>query len=166
MLRHAPETIYLDMDENGWIEVDQLINNAKKYSNLYLTFEIIENIINTNDKQRFTFNSTKRKIRANQGHSISIDLQLESRVPPDILFHGTTKRFLDSILEKGLKSMSHQHVHLSENEKTAINVGKRRGQPVVLIIDGKKMYEKGYEFFLSKNKVWLVNHVPPEFIDI
>ena len=164
VLRHSPETINLNMDENGWVEIEQLINNGKKYKNINLNKDLIEDIVKNNDKQRFTLDDSKKRIRANQGHSINVDLELESKIPPNILYHGTTERFLDSILKDGLKPMSRQHVHLSSTKDTAINVGKRHGKPVVLIIDSEKMDEEGYEFFLSKNDVWLVRYVPSKFI--
>jgi putative RNA 2'-phosphotransferase len=131
-----------------------------------LTIDIIKTIVETNDKQRFIISDDGKKIRANQGHSIQIDLELENKIPPDILYHGTASRFIDSIMKDGLKSMRRQYVHLSINEETAIKVGKRHGTPVVLYIDTKKMHEEGYKFYLSENKIWLVEKVPRKYIKI
>jgi putative RNA 2'-phosphotransferase len=152
------------MDTNGWISIQELITNAKKYRSLDLTFDIIKFIVKNNDKQRFIISEDGNSIRANQGHSISVDLQLESKIPPDILYHGTASRFLNSIRENGLKSMNRQYVHLSWNEETAVKVGQRHGNPVILYIDAKKMYEDGYKFYLSENKIWLVEKVPKKYI--
>ena len=164
ILRHSPETVHLNMDKNGWVSIEELISNANKYKNMHLTIDLIEMIVKTNDKQRFILSEDKKRIRANQGHSITIDLELESKMPPDILYHGTASRFLESIMKNGLKPMNRQHVHLSQNEQTAIIVGKRHGNPIVLYINSKKMHEDGYKFYLSENKVWLVNIVPVEYI--
>jgi putative RNA 2'-phosphotransferase len=164
VLRHSPETIHLNMDKNGWVNIQELIDNANKYKNMHLNRDIIKIIVETNDKQRFIISDDGEKIRANQGHSITVDLELESQIPPDILYHGTATRFLDAIMKDGLKPMSRQYVHLSETEETAINVGQRHGQPVVLSINAKAMYDEGYKFYLSENKVWLVDNVPVKHI--
>jgi len=164
ILRHSPGTIHLTMDNNGWADIDELIINANKYKKKQLTFELIKMIVETNDKQRFIISDDGKRIRANQGHSIQIDLELESKTPPDILYHGTTDRFLDSILKDGLKPMSRQYVHLSQNEETALAVGKRHGKPIVVSIMAKTMYEEGYKFYLSENNVWLVDNVPVKYI--
>jgi putative RNA 2'-phosphotransferase len=164
VLRHKPEMIQLNMDNNGWVDIDELINNSNKYNNMKLTKDIIIEIVKTNDKQRFIIDYENNKIRANQGHSIEIDLKLEPLMPPDKLYHGTATRFLESIMENGIKPMRRQYVHLSRTAEIAINVGKRHGEPVVLTINAKVMYEKGYKFYLSENKVWLVKYVPKEYI--
>jgi putative RNA 2'-phosphotransferase len=164
VLRHRPELIHLHLDNNGWADIDELINNANKYKNLRLTREILLEVVKNNDKQRFIIDDEKNKIRANQGHSISIDLALEPRTPPDELYHGTAARFLESIMESGIKPMSRQYVHLSRTAETAEAVGKRHGNPVVLKINTKAMHEKGHTFYLSENKIWLVDYVPKEYI--
>jgi putative RNA 2'-phosphotransferase len=166
ILRHSPETIHLNMDKNGWANIDELIANDNKYKKMYLSTELIKTIVETNDKQRFILSDDGKKIRANQGHSIQIDLELECKIPPDILYHGTTDRFLDSILKDGLKPMSRQYVHLSQSEETALTVGKRHGKPVVLCIMAKIMYDEGIKFYLSKNNVWLVDNVPVKYIKL
>jgi putative RNA 2'-phosphotransferase len=152
------------MDSQGWADIDELINNANKYNNMQLTKEIILEIVKTNDKQRYVIDTETNKIRANQGHSIAINLALEPQMPPDELYHGTATRFLASIMENGLKPMSRQYVHLSRTVEIAENVGKRHGKPIVLYIDTKAMYENGYTFYLSENNVWLVEYVPKEYI--
>lgn len=164
VLRHKPESIHLNMDKNGWVDLAELISNAKEYADISLNLEIIKEIVDTNDKKRFLLDEENKRIRANQGHSIEVDLNLEQRIPPEILYHGTATRFLDSILENGLKPMSRQYVHLSSTEEIAKAVGVRHGRPVILIIDSKKMYNDGYLFYLSENKVWLVDKVPKEYL--
>lgn len=161
ILRHQPEKIGLQLDENGWA----LINDVLDKSNLKFTFVELEEIVVTNDKQRFSFNEDKTKIRANQGHSLkTIDLDLEAQVPPEFLFHGTVERFIGSIKSKGLQKMKRQHVHLSINKETAIKVGTRRGKPIILTIKSLEMHNGGYQFYKSENGVWLTDKVPFEFI--
>jgi len=163
ILRHSPETIHLSMDKNGWVNINELIENANKYTNMRLTDDLIKTIVQTNDKQRYIISEDGKRIRANQGHSIAVDLELESKTPPDILYHGTAERFLDSIMKNGLKPMNRQHVHLSQTKETAFSVGKRHGESIVLSINAKKMYEDGYKFYLSENKVWLADKVPVKY---
>jgi putative RNA 2'-phosphotransferase len=166
ILRHSPETIHLSMDTNGWVNIHELIVNANKYKNIHLTVDLIKTIVANNDKQRFIISEDGKKIRANQGHSITVNLELESKIPPDILYHGTASRFLDSIMKNGLKPMSRQYVHLSQTEEVAITVGKRHGEPIILHIDAKKMNEEGHKFYLSENKVWLADGVPAKYIKV
>jgi putative RNA 2'-phosphotransferase len=154
------------MDKNGWVDIQELIDNANTYKNLHLTVDIIKKVVETNDKQRFILSDDEKRIRANQGHSITVDLELESRTPPDVLYHGTAVRFLDSIKKDGLKSMGRQYVHLSRTEEIAITVGRRHGEPIVLYIDAKTMHEEGYKFYLSENKVWLVDKAPIKYMKI
>jgi putative RNA 2'-phosphotransferase len=164
VLRHKPELIHLNMDSNGWVDISELINNANKYSHMHLNNEIIKDIVKNNDKQRFIIDNENNKIRANQGHSIKIDLKLDPQIPPDELYHGTATRFLELIKKDGIKPMSRQYVHLSMTVEIAKTVGKRHGEPMILIINTKAMYENGYKFYLSENKIWLVEYIPKEYI--
>ena len=163
ILRHKPETIGLTLDSQGWAEVDILIDLACQ-SGRYLNRSTLEYVVANNDKKRFSFNKDKSKIRANQGHSVAVDLALVPQQPPKYLFHGTATRFIDSILRQGLLKQNRHHVHLSATRQTAIAVGKRHGKPVVLKIQARKMHDEGFKFFLSKNNVWLSDRVPPEYI--
>ena len=165
VLRHKPEVIDLTLDENGWADIKELITKASA-KDVILSQEIIKVVIETNDKQRFTYNDVKSKIRANQGHSIKIDIDLESVEPPSLLYHGTAKRNIDSILEKGIDKRNRQHVHLSNEIETAKNVGSRHGKPIILIIDASQMHRDGIKFYLSKNKVWLTEFVDAKYITI
>lgn len=165
LLRHQPSLIGLKLDENGWADVEELINKSKR-KNKHFSKQDLEKVIAENDKQRFSFNEDKTKIRANQGHSIkTVDLQLKSIEPPEYVYHGTVSKFMKLIRENGLQKMSRQHVHLSQNVETAIKVGSRRGVPIILTIQSGKMFREGYEFFKSKNGVWLTNSVPATFIE-
>ncbi len=162
VLRHKPEIINLNLDKNGWGNVNDLLLNKK----LSFTYEELIEVVNTNDKQRFSFNDDKSRIRANQGHSINeLDLELEKTSPPEYLFHGTVLKFIPAIREKGLLKMNRQHVHLSKDIATATKVGIRRGKPIILQIRAKELEENGHIFYLSKNKVWLTDNVPPEYIN-
>jgi len=163
VLRHQPEKIGLNLDENGWASVDELISKVKA-NGLPLDRELLEAVVRDNDKQRFTFSEDGDRIRANQGHSLSVNLNLESRKPPKILYHGTAIRFLDSIKEDGLDKRARQHVHLSDNLDTAAKVGARHGKAVILGVRALEMKEKGHTFFKSKNGVWLTDSVPVEFL--
>lgn len=163
VLRHKPEEIGLQLNEQGWAKLDELISkmNAKGVN---VNFEIINTVVETNDKKRFAFNEDKTLIRASQGHSIEVELTLSEIVPPDTLYHGTATKYLDSILKTGLQKQKRQHVHLSATIETAKAVGSRHGKPVILIIGAKMMQEAGFKFYLSENKVWLTDVVPVEYI--
>lgn len=163
VLRHMPDTISLNLDENGWADISELIEKCNNH-NVLLNIQLLEEIVTTNDKQRFAFNDDKTKIRANQGHSITVELDLEDKMPPEILYHGTAERFLGSILKNGILKQSRQHVHLSANIDTAKKVGARHGKPVVLTVKAAAMYNAGHKFFLSQNGVWLTDFVHPEFL--
>lgn len=160
ILRHKPESIGLLLNIQGWASIDELISK----SDFSLSHELLKKTVEQNDKKRFSISDDGLYIRANQGHSINIDLDLSPTEPPNILYHGTADRFLDSILEKGLISKQRQHVHLSKDTQTAEKAGQRHGKPIVLTIKAKKMYEQGFEFFLSKNEVWLTEKIPPQFL--
>lgn len=165
VLRHKPKYIDLQLDENGWANIEELIDKAK-IRHVQFSFADLKEVVITNDKQRFSFNTDETLIRANQGHSIkTIDLQFKAIQPPEFLYHGTVEKFIDSILRTGLEKRSRQHVHLSENLETATKVGNRRGDAIILKVASGEMYNKGFEFYCSKNKVWLTDHVPVEFIE-
>jgi len=159
ILRHKPETIGLKLDTHGWAEIDELMAKSK---NIQLTRALIDEVVAQNDKQRFIIEGNK--IRANQGHSIDVDLELKAVTPPDMLYHGTATRFLKSIIQTGLSKQKRQHVHLSKDIETAIMVGKRHGKVVILEVDTKRMLEEGYEFYLSENGVWLTDVVPVRYL--
>ena len=165
VLRHKPETIQIQLDDNGWVSVRELIeklNNNGKAINL----EILKYVVETNSKKRFAFNDNKTKIRASQGHSLQIDLKYKPINPPDKLYHGTSERFLNSILKSGIEKRNRQHVHLSSDIETALKVGQRHGKPVILKIQTAKMHMDGHKFYLSENNVWLTDYVPVEYIKI
>ncbi len=145
-------------------EVDLLIKLVCQ-RRTYFERSIVERIVVNNDKKRFSFNEDKSKIRANQGHSIAVDLALISQKPPEYLFHGKATKFISSIYLQGLLRRKRHHVHLSSDESTVIRVGQRHGKSVVLKIQAEKMYHAGYTFFLSKNGVWLTDRVPPKYIN-
>lgn len=164
VLRHQPEAIGLTLDAEGWASVSELIERANN-DGQEITPELLDEVVETNSKKRFAFNADKTKIRANQGHSVAVDLKLEPVAPPNVLYHGTATRFLDSIKQQGLISGSRTHVHLSADIETAVSVGKRHGKPAVLLIDAGSMPQNGHKFFISENSVWLTDSVPPSFID-
>ena len=164
VLRHRPDSIGLVLDANGWAQVSDLIARAPSAS-IELTETALKEVVSSNAKQRFAFNDDFTKIRANQGHSIEIDLAIESKQPPEFLYHGTATRFLYSIRQQGLIKISRQHVHLSPDEATAITVGQRHGKPVVLRILAGEMHRAGKIFFLSNNGVWLTDAVEQDFIE-
>lgn len=163
VLRHKPEAIGLTLEEGGWVAVDKLLQ-ALDAAGKPVTRELLEEVVRTNEKQRFAFSDNGTKIRASQGHSIAVDLGLEAVVPPDTLYHGTAIRFLDSILLTGLQPQRRHHVHLSPDEQTALRVGQRHGKPIILRVDSGTMYADGHTFFLSANGVWLTAHVPPSYL--
>ena len=161
VLRHKPETIGIELDANGWIDIDRLLE-AMANHNKALTRDQLFTVVRDNDKQRFVVENNR--IRANQGHSISVDLGLVPKPPPDALYHGTATRFLDSILKQGLHKMNRHHVHLSPDIETASSVGVRHGKLALLTVNAKAMAEDGYVFYQSNNGVWLVEHVPPTYL--
>ncbi|MGN0144665.1 MAG: RNA 2'-phosphotransferase [Clostridium sp.] len=165
ILRHKPETIGISLDPHGWAEVSELIDGINKCGHK-IDFETLDRIVRENNKKRYSFNEDKTKIRANQGHSVNVDVELKKVIPPEVLYHGTAERFLDSIKEKGILKMSRQYVHLSENKETAVNVGKRHGKPIVLAIDTKSMMKDGFEFYLSENRVYLCKYIPWKYVSL
>ncbi|UZO80658.1 RNA 2'-phosphotransferase [Aquimarina sp. ERC-38] len=164
ILRHQPEKIGLTLDNEGWANVEELIRklNKKKFN---IDPDDLKNIVENNDKKRFTFSDDFTKIRANQGHSINIDLKLEPIIPPEILFHGTAEKNITSIFKKGLLKQNRNYVHLSTDIDTAKKVGMRYGKPIVLKISALKMHQENYKFYLSKNNVWLTDFVPNKFFE-
>lgn len=164
VLRHKPETIGLQLDENGWANVDELITKCAATGRIY-TPEDLDEIVATNDKKRFAYSEDKRRIRANQGHSIMVELNLPVTEPPEWLYHGTPEKFVAAIRAEGLRKMERQHVHLSGDRETAHKVGSRRGRPVILPVRSGQMHRDGYVFYLSDNGVWLTDHVPTDYID-
>ncbi|UPT69138.1 MAG: RNA 2'-phosphotransferase [Sphingobacteriales bacterium JAD_PAG50586_3] len=165
VLRHKPETIGVTLDENGWADVADLLQKFNAHGTA-ITFDELKAIVDENTKKRFAFNDDFTKIRANQGHSVEVDLKLQPQTPPAILYHGTALKNLDSIKEKGLLKGERQHVHLSDNIATATQVGSRHGKPIVLHIDTVTMLADGHIFYLSDNNVWLTDFVPAEYIVI
>lgn len=163
ILRHAPETIGIELDPNGWADVQELIQKCGKKGKSF-TMDELDDIVATNPKKRYAFNDDKSKIRANQGHSVDVDLSFTPIKPPQFLYHGTADRFYDSIMSEGIQKMSRQHVHLSSEKETATNVGTRHGRPLILTVLSGQMYEDGIEFYRSENGVWLTNHVDPKYI--
>ena len=163
VLRHEPTAIGLELDPHGWADIDELVTKSQAHGKP-LTRDIIEEIVATNAKQRFAISEDGRRVRANQGHSIDIDLAYEPREPPELLFHGTIAANLAAIRSAGLKRMQRHHVHLSPDTATARTVGMRRGKPVVLEVAAARMHRDGHVFFLSTNGVWLTEHVPPDYI--
>lgn len=163
VLRHEPQKIGIELDPNGWVNVQELIEKCGKHR-VSFTMNELEEIVATNDKKRYSFNEDKTKIRANQGHSVDIDLALSPVEPPEYLYHGTADRFCASIMENGIKKASRQHVHLSKDKETAHKVGSRHGRPVILTILSGQMYRDGIEFFVSDNGVWLTDFVEPKYI--
>ncbi|MBQ0152603.1 MAG: RNA 2'-phosphotransferase [Chryseobacterium sp.] len=164
ILRHQPETIQLKLDEQGWANVEELRSKSSK-KGIYFTLKELDEVVETNDKKRFIFNEDKTKIRANQGHSIDIDLALKPQQPPDYLYHGTADVNVASILEKGIEKRNRQHVHLSQDKETATKVGMRHGKPIILTIRTGKMHEEGTLFYLFENGVWLTDFVDAKCIE-
>lgn len=162
-LRHEPEKLGLRLESGGWVPVADLLAGAARIG-FQIDRDELDRVIAENDKQRFSLDETGERIRANQGHSTEVDLQLEEVNPPEQLFHGTVSRFLDAILTEGLKKMNRHDVHLSHDVQTASKVGQRRGKPVILAIDSGRMAADGYKFRRSANGVWLTDHVPPQYI--
>ena len=165
VLRHKPDVVGIRLDEHGWANVNKLlegINNTGRK----IDMDTLDEIVKTDNKQRYSFNENKTLIRANQGHSIPVDIELEEKQPPEHLYHGTADRFMDSIMVEGLKPMRRLYVHLSKDKETAMKVGKRHGKPVVLRIRTKEMWDDGIKFCLSQNGVWLTKYVDKKYIDI
>lgn len=161
LLHHNPDDIGLEIDVLGWVSIASLIARSTE---VQLTRELVEIVVETSDKQRFAISDDGEMIRANQGHSIAVDLQLEAQPPPQVLFHGTASRFLKSIADEGLTKQNRHYVHLTESISVAKAVGSRYGKGAILKIDSTKLFEDGFEFYQTANKVWLVDHVPSGYL--
>ena len=164
ILRHKPGTIGISLDEHGWADVQELIAGINASGNHQLDMDLLEEIVRTDEKQRYSFNEDHTLIRANQGHSIPVDVELEEMIPPAILYHGTGEKYVASIDREGLIPKSRLYVHLSSDEETARKVGSRHGKPVIYTVDCAAMTADGYQFFLSANHVWLTKAVPAEYL--
>ena len=163
VLRHRPEKIGITLDEAGWTPVTDLLAKIN-YSGLTIDLETLKAVVKNNQKQRFSFDETMENIRANQGHSVKVNLGYQAKIPPNILYHGTTIRFRTSILSEGLKKMNRHHVHLSANTTTATSVGIRHGKLMLLEVLAGDMQSDGFTFFESENGVWLTDHVPVKYL--
>jgi putative RNA 2'-phosphotransferase len=162
-LRHSPEKLGIQLDSAGWIDIDTLLLACYNYG-FPISLNDLSRVVEQDDKQRFSIKDGK--IRANQGHSIPVDLELTPMQPPVVLYHGTATRFLDSILSSGLTKQKRTHVHLTKDMEVAKSVGSRYGEPVVLIVDSYGMYGDYYNFYLTDNNVWLTDRVPVEYIKV
>ena len=163
ILRHEPEVIGITLDAHGWANVQELIDGIRKTR--YIDMEILEKVVAEYDKQRYSFNKDKTLIRANQGHSIPVDVELSVAEPPEYLYHGTAKKYVESIEKQGLIPKSRLYVHLSKDRETAEGVGRRHGEPVIYRVKTGEMQKDGFEFFLSVNGVWLTKEVPVKYLE-
>ena len=163
VLRHQPGLISLELDGQGWANVDELLQKANAHGKA-LTRDSLQYIVDTNSKKRFAFSDDGRKIRASQGHSIEVELGYEPQMPPEILYHGTAEKNMESIIKTGLIKRNRQHVHLSIDTETATKVGQRHGKPVIFEVLAQQMQQQGFTFYLSENKVWLTDHVPAGYL--
>lgn len=167
ILRHKPQVIGITLDEHGWADVDELIKGINETGEeVEFSKDTLETIVKTDKKQRYSFSQDKTLIRANQGHSIPVDVELEKKEPPKVLYHGTGSRFVKSIQEQGLLPMERLYVHLSTDVETATNVGKRHGTPVIFKVNAEQMQKDSYDFFQSVNGVWLTKEVPAKYLEL
>ena len=164
VLRHKPDAAGITLDEHGWANVEELIGGINS-TGRKMDMKILEEIVRTDCKQRYSFNEDKTLIRANQGHSVPVDVELKEKKPPEFLYHGTADRFIKAIMEEGLKPMSRLYVHLSKDIETANKVGKRHWKPVIMKVYSGQMYQDGIKFYLSENGVWLVSKVDAKYIE-
>ena len=164
ILRHNPGAVGISLDEHGWADVQELIDGINRSEGHVLDMEVLEEIVRTDEKQRYSFNEDRTLIRANQGHSIPVDVELEEKTPPDILWHGTGEKYVSSIDVQGLIPKSRLYVHLSADVETARKVGSRHGKPVIYEVNCRWMAEDGYHFYLSANHVWLTKEVPAKYL--
>ena len=165
VLRHKPEALGFSLDKEGWASVAELMEKMQQ-KGMDVDLKQLQKVVATNDKQRFSFSADGTKIRANQGHSLPIELGLEPVTPPATLYHGTAIQNISSILKNGLERRKRQHVHLSQDAETARKVGQRHGKPVILMIRSEQMHREGHLFYHSANGVWLTEAAPPKFIEL
>jgi len=165
VLRHRPDTVGIVLGDGGWIGVDDLLA-ALAGNGHTVSRSVLDRVVAENDKQRFEYSEDGLRLRARQGHSTEVDLGYAPATPPDVLYHGTATRNLESILVQGLVKARRHHVHLSTNRETMIQVAMRHGEPVLLIVDTLRMYKDGYRFFVTGNDVWLTEHVPPAYLAV
>ena len=163
ILRHKPEAIGITLDEHGWANVEELLAGMN-HAGTAIDMALLQKIVAEDEKRRYSFNEDMTLIRANQGHSIPVDVELEEVAPPDILYHGTGEKYVDYIDVQGLIPKSRLYVHLSGDKDTAVKVGQRHGKPVVYVIESGKMYKDGFKFFRSVNGVWLTKEVPVRYM--
>ncbi|MFJ9846210.1 RNA 2'-phosphotransferase [Kitasatospora sp. NPDC101155] len=163
ILRHEPELVGITLDGSGWVGIDVLLA-ALAAKGRPVTRAELDHVVATNNKRRFGYSPDGLSIRANQGHTVAVDLGLTATVPPNVLYHGTADRHLASIFREGLRPMARQDVHLSADTETATRVGARHGRPVVLTVNAAAMAAAGHEFRLSENGVWLTDAVPPQYL--
>ncbi len=163
VLRHNPAVAGIKLDDNGWADVDSLLAGCNR-AGKKIDPETLERIVRENNKQRYKFNEDRTRIRANQGHSVTVDVEMEECAPPEWLYHGTASRSLESIRAEGIQKGSRQHVHLSRDTETAMQVGKRHGRPLLLRVSAANMHRDGHKFWLSENGVWLCEHVPWAYV--
>ena len=167
ILRHKPEVIGITLDEHGWADVDELIKGINETGEeVEFNKTTLEKIVKTDKKQRYSVSQDKTLIRANQGHSIPVDVELEKKEPPKILYHGTGVKSVKAIQEQGLLPMERLYVHLSTDVETATNIGKRHGTPVIFKVNTEQMQKDGYDFFQSVNGVWLTKEVPAKYLEL
>ena len=164
VLRHQPDKIGISLDEAGWVDVETLLSAMSRHGKR-ISRETLDYVVRTNDKKRFAFSEDGQQIRANQGHSVDVELGYTLAEPPQTLLHGTPTGFIEAIRKGGLKKMKRHHVHLHVDVATSLAVGRRRGKPVLLKVRALEMAKQGHEFFVTPNNVWLTDHVPPEFIE-
>lgn len=162
ILRHRPDVIGITLDKYGWAKVAEVLDGINKTQ--FIDMEMLEEIVRTDNKQRYSFNEDKTLIRANQGHSVQVDVELEKKEPPEVLWHGTGEKYRASIEAEGLIAKSRLYVHLSADYETAVSVGSRHGEPVVYRILTNNMVQDGYDFFVSQNGVWLTKTVPAKYL--
>lgn len=160
ILRHKPESAGIKLDKNGWAQTSDILKA------LDVNMSILETIVMNDKKGRYAFDNYKKRIRAVQGHSVNIDLELSPVVPPDFLYHGTAKRNIGSIMSQGVKSMSRQYVHLSTSFETAVTVGSRHGEAVVFKVDTNSMHKNGIAFYRAENGVWLTDYIAPQYLTL
>lgn len=165
ILRHKPETIGLVLDAQGWAFIDDIVEKGGRGGNKFSREDLLR-VVQSSDKKRFSISADELRIRAAQGHSVSVDLDLPPKRPPAVLYHGTATRFVAAILREGLTSKSRRQVHLSIDEVVARSVGQRHGKPAIFRVDALRMHMCGHKFYVADNGVWLVDHVPPEFLEL